>query len=55
MATEIIRGKTHVTYGSNIIPESIKSEVLAAIVLAIIGFVAVMVIERLARVRKSDT
>jgi putative membrane protein len=55
MATEIIRGKTHVTYGSNIIPESINSEVLAAIGLAIIGFVAVMVIERLARVRKSDT
>ena len=54
LATEIIRGKTHVTYGSNIIPETMNTEVLAAIGLAIIGFVAVMVIERLARVRKSD-
>lgn len=54
LATEIIRGKTHVTYGSNIIPGTMSSEVMAAIGLAIIGFVAVMIIERLARVKKSD-
>ncbi|MGD8943519.1 MAG: DUF368 domain-containing protein [Desulfobacterales bacterium] len=51
LATETIRGKTHVTYGANIIPESISAEVLVAIALAVVGFVAVMVIERLARVK----
>jgi putative membrane protein len=54
LATEIIRGKTHVTYGSNIVPGSINSEVWAAIGLAIIGFVAVMVIERLAKSKQID-
>ena len=54
LATEIIRGKTHVTYGSNIIPAAVNTEVLAAIGLAIIGFVAVMVIERLARSNDSN-
>jgi hypothetical protein len=35
-------------------PETISAEVLLALVLAIIGFIAVLVIERLARVRESD-
>lgn len=53
LSIEIIRGQQQVTWGANIIPATINSEVLTAIGLAISGFVAVMVIERLARVRKS--
>ena len=54
LATEIIRGKTHITWGSNILPETMNTEVWMAIALALIGFVAVMVIERLARAEKSE-
>jgi putative membrane protein len=54
LATQIINGKSHITWGSNIVPEAFNTEVLAAIGLAIIGFVAVMVVERLATVKKSD-
>ena len=51
LATQIIRGRPHVIWGSNIIPETMNAEVWAAIGLAIIGFLAVIVIERLARVK----
>jgi hypothetical protein len=45
----MIRGKAHVIWGDNILPDSIGGEVVFAAVLAIIGFVAVMVIEALSR------
>jgi putative membrane protein len=54
LATEIIRGKPHITWGANIIPATMNTEVWMAIGLAIIGFLAVMVIERLARSKQSD-
>ncbi len=54
LATQIIRGKPHITWGSNIIPETMNTAVWMAIGLAIIGFVAVMAIERLARSEQSD-
>jgi putative membrane protein len=49
LETKIIRGKSHVIWGANIMPETMNAEVLVALVLAIIGFVAVLIIERLAR------
>ncbi len=49
LETKIIRGKTHVIWGSNIMPETINTEVLIALGLAIIGFIIVLIIERLAR------
>ena len=49
LETKIIRGKAHVIWGSNIIPPTLNSEVYFAVVLAIIGFMAVLIIERLAR------
>ena len=55
LATEIIRGKPHITWGANIIPETMNTEVWMAIGLAISGFVTVMVIERLARSKQRDT
>ncbi|MGD9280650.1 MAG: DUF368 domain-containing protein [Desulfobacterales bacterium] len=54
LETRIVRGKSHVVWGANTMPETISAEVLLALVLAIIGFIAVLVIERLARVRESD-
>ena len=54
LAAEKINGKPHVTWGPNIIPDTLNTEVLFAIALAIIGFLAVMAIERLARDRKND-
>ncbi|MBW2411308.1 MAG: DUF368 domain-containing protein [Deltaproteobacteria bacterium] len=47
LETRIIRGKAHVIWGGNILPDSIGGEVVFAAVLAIIGFIAVMVIEGL--------
>jgi putative membrane protein len=47
--TKIIRGKSHVVWGSNIMPQTLNSEVYLAVSLAIIGFFAVLIIERLAR------
>jgi putative membrane protein len=47
LETRIIRGKAHVIWGGNILPDSIGEEVVFAAVLAIIGFIAVMVIEGL--------
>jgi putative membrane protein len=49
---KIIRGKPHVIWGSNIMPQTLNSEVYFAMVLAIIGFIAVLIIERLARGKK---
>ena len=52
--TQIIRGKTHVVWGSNMMPQAWNSEVLAALGFALIGFMAVLMIERLARARQRD-
>jgi putative membrane protein len=49
--SQIIRGKPHVIWGANIMPNKMNSEVLVALGLAIIGFMAVLVVERLARER----
>ena len=49
LETRIIRGKAHVIWGGNILPDSIGWEVVFAAVLAIIGFIAVMVIEGLSK------
>jgi putative membrane protein len=49
LETKIIRGKSHVIWGTNIMPETMNAEVLLALVLAIVGFIAVLIIERLAR------
>ena len=53
LETKIVREKTHIIWGSNIIPETMSAEVLLALVLAISGFIAVLIIERLARVKES--
>jgi putative membrane protein len=54
LETKIVRGKSHIIWGANIIPEIISAEVLLALVLAVIGFIVVLIIERLSRVRESD-
>jgi len=53
LATKIIRGTPHVIWGSNIMPQTLNSEVCFAVVLAVIGFIAVLIIERLARGKES--
>jgi len=53
LETKIIQGEPHVIWGTNSMPQTMNVEVLLALVLAVIGFIAVLVIERLARV-KSD-
>ena len=45
--------KEHVIWGSNIMPQSLNSEVYLAVGFAIIGFIAVLIIERMARGRES--
>jgi putative membrane protein len=45
LETRIIRGKVHALVERNILPPAIDGEVVFAIVLAIIGFLAVLVIE----------
>jgi putative membrane protein len=54
LETKIVRGKPHVIWGANIMPETMSAEVVLSLVLAIIGFIAVLMIERLARVRERD-
>ena len=54
LETRIVRGKSQFIWGANILPDTLSAEVLLALVLAIIGFIAVLIIERLARVRESD-
>ena len=49
LETRMIRGKAHVIWGGNVLPETLGGEVVFAVVLAIIGFMAVMVIEALSR------
>jgi putative membrane protein len=49
LETRIIRGKVHAMVERNILPPAIDGEVVFAIVLAIIGFLAVLVIEGLSR------
>ena len=47
--TQVIRGKAHVIWGGPIMPSAINQEFFIAAGLAIIGFVAVWMIERLSR------
>jgi putative membrane protein len=47
--TKIIRGKTHVIWGGNTMPTAMDSEFYFAITLAAIGFIAVMLIEKMSR------
>ena len=54
LETKIIRGKAHIIWGSNMMPQTINNEVLVALGLAALGFVIVLIIERLARVKESD-
>ncbi len=49
IATQIIRGKEHVIWGHPILPASIDSEFFLAALMAILGFVAVWMIERMSR------
>jgi putative membrane protein len=51
LETRIIRGEAHVIWGGNILPDTIGGEVSFAAVLAIIGFMAVMLIEGVSRKR----
>jgi putative membrane protein len=52
--TKIIEGKPQVIWGANIMPETLNSQVWVALALAIIGFMAVLMIDRMARVKMSD-
>ena len=51
LETRIIRGKVHTMVDRNILPPAFDTEVAFAIVLAIIGFLAVLVIEGLSKKR----
>ena len=53
LETKLIRGKAHVIWGSNLMPQTINTEVLVALGLAISGFIIVLIIERLARGKES--
>jgi putative membrane protein len=53
LLTKIIRGKPHVIEEINIMPPTLNSEVYLAVGLAVIGFMAVLIIERLARGKES--
>jgi len=52
LETKIIRGKPLVISSENILPQTLSTEVLTALILAGIGFIAVLIIERLARGKK---
>jgi putative membrane protein len=52
--TKIIYGKPQIIWGANIMPETFNSQVWVALGLAIAGFIAVLIIDRLARGKKSD-
>jgi putative membrane protein len=45
--TQVIRGKSHVIWGGPIMPPTMDSELFIAVGLAVLGFVAVLLIERL--------
>ncbi len=51
IATQIIRGKEHVIWGHPILPASIDGEFFLAVLMALTGFVAVWMIERVSRSR----
>ena len=53
LETKMIGGKVHMIWGSNMMPQTINTEVLIALGLAILGFIIVLIIERLARVKES--
>ena len=46
---QVIQGKTHVIWGGPVVPQAIDQEVLLAACLAVLGFAAVLVIERLSQ------
>lgn len=53
LETHVSDGKTHIVWGGNMLPPQLWSnEVLWAAILAIIGFMAVLLIERLSRTRE---
>lgn len=52
--TKMMHEKPRIVWGANIMPETLNSEVWAALGLAIMGFIAVLIIERLARSKASD-
>ena len=54
LETKIVQGKLHVIWGANTMPQAINAEVVLALLLAITGFIAVLIIERLARGKESD-
>ena len=54
LETKIIRGKAHIIWGSNMMPQTLNTEVLFALGLAVLGFIIVLIIERLARVGEMD-
>jgi putative membrane protein len=47
--TQVIRGKIHVIWGGPVVPSVIDQQVLMAVCLAALGFLAVFVIERLSQ------
>jgi putative membrane protein len=47
--TQVIRGKVHVIWGRPVMPDAINQEVVFAVCLAVLGFAAVWVLERLSR------
>jgi putative membrane protein len=49
LETRVIRGKPHIIWGQNIMPETLSSEFFFALCLAIIGFIAVIGLNRLAK------
>jgi putative membrane protein len=53
LETKMIGGKAHVIWGSNMMPQTINTEVWVALGLAILGFIIVLIIERLARGKES--
>ena len=54
LETKMVQGKLHVIWGANTMPQAINAEVVLALLLAITGFIAVLIIERLARGKESD-
>ena len=53
LETRMIRGKLHVLWGRNIWPADFDSDFVFAVFLAAIGFIAVLVIERLSKQKAS--
>jgi putative membrane protein len=52
LGTREISGKLHVIWGRPILPPSVDSELVTAVFLALLGFITVLVIERLSRQRR---